>query len=188
MSRCISTSLIGFPRIRALPAVGKIRRISSLIVVDLPAPFGPINPNTSPVFTCIFNPSSDVLFLRFKNPKGYTLVRFSISIAASGMSSLLAKSSLTVNRSAQECARKENTKNETTKYGLVKSGVAAGLSDLHQVRLWRRLRSHRDRLQVLWVAPVIQYPHLLHARNRAPRRAKLFGRILPVPHFRRVLR
>src|SRR5258706_924718 len=90
MSRCLSTSLIGFPRIRALPAVGKISRISSLIVVDLPAPFGPINPNTSPVFTCIFSPSSEVLFLRFKNPKGYSLVRFSISIAASGMSSLLA--------------------------------------------------------------------------------------------------
>src|SRR5260370_10114796 len=90
MSRCISTSLIGFPRIRALPAVGKISRISSLIVVDLPAPFGPINPNTSPVSTCIFSPSSEVLFLRFKNPKGYSLVRFSISIAASGMSSLLA--------------------------------------------------------------------------------------------------
>src|SRR6266851_10146058 len=90
MSRCISTSLIGLPRIRALPAVGKISLISSLIVVDLPAPFGPINPNTSPVSTCIFSPSSDVLFLRFKNPKGYSLVRFSISIAASGMSSLLA--------------------------------------------------------------------------------------------------
>src|SRR5437879_13654774 len=90
MPRCISTSLIGFPRIRALPAVGKINRISSLIVVDLPAPFGPTNPNTSPVSTCIFSPSSEVLFLRFKNPKGYSLVRFSISIAAFGMSSLLA--------------------------------------------------------------------------------------------------
>src|SRR6266404_5636437 len=66
MSRCLSTSLIGFPRIRALPAVGKISRISSLIVVDLPAPFGPINPNTSPVFTCIFSPSSEVLFLNLK--------------------------------------------------------------------------------------------------------------------------
>src|SRR5260370_34080326 len=61
-----------------------------LIVGDLPAPFGPINPNTSPVSTCIFSPSSEVLFLRFKNPKGYSLVRFSISIAACGMSSLLA--------------------------------------------------------------------------------------------------
>src|SRR5260370_12393707 len=61
-----------------------------LIVGDLPAPFGPINPNTSPVSTCIFSPSSDVLFLRFKNPKGYSLVRFSISIATCGMSSLLA--------------------------------------------------------------------------------------------------
>src|SRR5713101_5860745 len=90
MPRCISTSLIGLPRIRALPAVGKISPIKSLMVVDLPAPFGPINPNTSPVSTCIFSPSSEVLFLRFKNPKGYSLVRFSISIATCGMSSLLA--------------------------------------------------------------------------------------------------
>src|SRR5258708_21131932 len=90
MSRCISRARLGFRRIRAPPAVGKIRRISSLRVVDLPAPFGPINPNTSPVFPCIFSPSSEVLFFRFKNPKGYSLVRFSISIAASGMSSLLA--------------------------------------------------------------------------------------------------
>src|SRR5207253_8577257 len=57
MSRCISTSLIGLPRIRALPAVGKISLISSLMVVDLPAPFGPIKPNTSPVSTCMFSPS-----------------------------------------------------------------------------------------------------------------------------------
>src|SRR2546429_6052113 len=64
MSRCISTSLIGLPRIRALPAVGKISLISSLMVVDLPAPFGPIKPNTSPVSTCMFSPSRDVFFLR----------------------------------------------------------------------------------------------------------------------------
>src|SRR5260370_21088388 len=106
MSRCISPSLIGFPRIRALPAVGKMSRISSLIVVDLPAPFGPINPNTSPAFTCIFNPSSDVLFLRFKNPKGYSLVRFSISIAAFGMSLLLAS------RASPSIAQQKNVHGE----------------------------------------------------------------------------
>src|SRR5260370_9300123 len=37
------------------------------MVVDLPAPFGPINPNTSPVSTCMFSPSRDVFFLRCKN-------------------------------------------------------------------------------------------------------------------------
>src|SRR5260370_14637060 len=106
MSRCISTSLIGLPRIRALPAVGKISLIRSLMAVDLPAPFGPINPNTSPVSTCMFKPSSDVLFLRFKNPKGYCLVRFSISIAASGMSLLLA------NRASPSIAQQKNVHGE----------------------------------------------------------------------------
>src|SRR5260370_11889023 len=90
MARLIAPAMIVFPRIRELPAGGKISHISSLLVVDLPALLGPINPNTSPVSTCIFSPSSEVLFLRFKNPKGYSLVRFSISIAAFGMSSLLA--------------------------------------------------------------------------------------------------
>src|SRR5260370_11040216 len=106
MSRCISTSLMGFPRIRALPAVGKISLIRSLMAVDLPAPLGPINPNTSPVSTCMFKPSSDVLFLRFKNPKGYTLVKFSVSIAASRMSLLLAS------RASPSIAQQKNVHGE----------------------------------------------------------------------------
>src|SRR5690242_10535923 len=93
MSWCISTSPMGLPRIRALPAVGKISPISNLMVVDLPAPFGPIKPNTSPISTCMLNPSSEVLFLRCKKPKGYSLVRSSISIAGSGMYSLFASRS-----------------------------------------------------------------------------------------------
>src|SRR5260370_515958 len=85
MSRCISTLLIGLPRIRALPAVGKISPISSLMVVDLAAPFRTLKPSTSPVPTCMFSPSSDVFFLRCRNPKGYSLVNFSISIAEPGL-------------------------------------------------------------------------------------------------------
>src|ERR1700681_3543772 len=50
--------------------------------------------------------------------------------------------------------------------------------ELHQ--LLRRPRIHRHRLQILRPPPVIQNPHLLHARHRAPRRAKLLGRIFPV--------
>src|SRR5882724_5268878 len=132
MSRCISTSLIGLPRIRALPAVGKISRISSLIVVDLPAPFGPIKPNTSPVSTCMFSPSRDVFFLRCRNPKGYSLVRFSISIAGPGMYSLLAS------RGSPSIAQQQDVRGEKLHYlrfDRPKSGVAASLSDLHQLRL-----------------------------------------------------
>src|SRR5260370_3479527 len=128
MSRCISTSLIGFPRIRALPAVGKISRISSLIVVDLPAPFGPINPNTSPVSTCIFSPSSEVLFLRFKNPKGYSLVRFSISIAACGMSSLLASRASTSIAQQKIVHGEKIQRRKQLRYGGCKNNKRRGLS------------------------------------------------------------
>jgi len=36
------------PAIRARPAVGKARVVQMLIVVVLPAPFGPSKPNSSP--------------------------------------------------------------------------------------------------------------------------------------------
>ncbi len=39
------------PNIFATPDVGKISPIKVLIVVDLPAPFGPIKPKISPSFT-----------------------------------------------------------------------------------------------------------------------------------------
>src|SRR5260370_4016626 len=106
MSRCISRSVVGLRGIGGVPGVGKISLIRSLMAVDLPAPFGPMNPNTSPVCTCIFRPSSDVLFLRFKNPKGYSLVRFSISIAAFGMSLLLAS------RASPSIAQQKNVHGE----------------------------------------------------------------------------
>src|SRR5215468_5036712 len=85
MSRCTVTSLTRLPRIRALPAVGKIIPISSLIVVLFPAPFGPSSPNTSPSSTCIVRPSSEVFFFRWRNPCGYCFERFSVSIANKGM-------------------------------------------------------------------------------------------------------
>src|SRR5216684_3552963 len=170
MSRCISTSLIGLPRIRALPAVGKISLISSLMVVDLPAPFGPIKPNTSPVSTCMFSPSRDVFFLRCRNPKGYSLVRFSTSIAQE-----------------EDVRGKRIQTRRQLRSDRPKSGGATPLPDLHQLRLLGCRRRHRHRLEVLRVAPIIQYPHLLHARNRALRRAKLLGGVLAVAHLRRVL-
>src|SRR5258707_1400989 len=149
MSGCISTWLIGLPRIRALPAVGKISRISSLIVVDLTAPFGPINPNPSPVSTCMFNPSSEVFFLRCRNPKRYSLVRFSISIAKPGMYSLLAcpaRPSIV----QLEGVRGEKIQRRVRGRNIhVKSGVAAGLPDLHQFRggSSRRSEEHTSELQ-----------------------------------------
>src|SRR2546429_3911932 len=65
----MSMSLMGLPRIRAVPAVGKISLINNLMVVVFPAPFGPMNPKISPVSTCMFSPSSEFLFFRFKNPR-----------------------------------------------------------------------------------------------------------------------
>src|SRR6266404_3800438 len=85
MSRRIDTSLTGLPSIRALPAVGKMMPISSLMVVLLPAPFGPKNPNTSPSSTCMVKPSSDVFLCKCRNPCGYSLERFSISMAGAVM-------------------------------------------------------------------------------------------------------
>src|SRR6266850_1736327 len=108
MSLCISTSLIGLPRIRAVPAVGKIKPRSSLIVVDFPAPLGPMKPNTSPVSTCIFSPSSEVFFCRCRNPNGYSFVRFSISIAKPVMGIVLASKEAVVNTSVRECVLSEN--------------------------------------------------------------------------------
>src|SRR5580693_2489826 len=167
MSMCISTSLIGLSRIRALPAVGKISPISSLIVVDFPAPFGPIKPNTSPISTCMFSPSSEVFFFRWRNPKGYSLVRFSVSIAKLGMFLFFSNRGCPSIPRPQECARNGNTQ---VKKGLDRtalSGIAPRLPDLHQLRL-RSRRRHRHRLQILGRAPVIQDAYLLHARNRAP--------------------
>src|SRR5579862_129914 len=79
------TSLTGLSSIRALPAVGKIIPISSLMVVLLPAPLGPSSPNTSPSCTCMVRPSSEVFFFRCRNPCGYSLARLSVSIAGEGI-------------------------------------------------------------------------------------------------------
>src|SRR5712691_2731060 len=187
MSRCISTSLIGLPRIRALPAVGKISLISSLMVVDLPAPFGPIKPNTSPVSTCMFSPSRDVFFLRCKNPKGYSLVRFSISIARPGMPSLLASRARPSIPQQEDVCGEKIQRRQQLRLDPPKSGVAWDVPDLHQFRLRGCRRGHRHRLEVLRVEPVVQNAHLLHARNRAPRRAEFLGGVFAVTHLRRVL-
>src|SRR5258708_5781284 len=127
MSRCISTSLIGLPRIPALPAVGQISLIRRLMVVDLPAPFVPINPNTSPVSTCMFSPSRDVFFLRCKNPKGYSLVRFSISIAEPGMPSLLASRACPSITQQEDVCGEKIERRQQLRLDHPKSGVAADL-------------------------------------------------------------
>src|SRR5215470_580856 len=170
MSRCISMSLMGLPRMRALPAVGKISRMSSLMVVDLPAPFGPMKPNTSPVSTCMFRPSREVFFRRCRNPWGYSLVRFSVSIAGAVMLSFLARADASSILRRDRCAWIENRWKRRQSF--FESGIAPRRPDLDQfgLRWWRR---HRHRLQRLRGAPIVQHAHLLHAGNRALRRAEL---------------
>src|ERR1700746_1990446 len=177
-------SLTGFPRMRALPAVGKISRISSLISVDLPAPLGPINPKISPSSTCMFNPSSEVLFFRFRNPCGYSLVRFSVSMAGAVMNIFLAAPAGRSIPVKMECAWSENRQEKCER---LESGVAACCFDLHKFSCVRGLR-HRHRLQGLRRAPIVQHSYLLYAGNRAHRGAKLFGIKLAVAHLGRVLR
>src|SRR5690349_17253565 len=184
MSRCISMSLTGLPRMRALPAVGKISRISSLMVVDFPAPFGPMNPKISPSSTCMFNPSSEVLFFRFRNPCGYSLVRFSVSMAGAVMNTFLAAAAGRSIPIKMECAWSENRQEKCER---LESGVTACCFDLHKFGRGRGLR-HRHRLQLLRGSPIVQHAYLLHAGNRAARRAELFRIKLPVPHLGRVLR
>src|SRR6266436_2384928 len=194
MSRCMLTSLTGLPRIRALPAVGKIIPINNLIVVLFPAPFGPKNPNTSPSSTCMVKFSSEVLRFKCRNPCGYSLVRFCVSMAGAVMS-LFFKSPLfpSIHRRSF-CVRSVNPKTKKAhplcasvslhRYFSASLLLFFSLPNLHQVRR----RRHRHRFQVLRIAPVIQYSNLLHAGYRAPRPAKLVRQIFPVPHLRRVLR
>src|SRR5713226_6963514 len=81
----METSSMDLPRMRAVPEVGKIMRISYLMVVDFPAPLGPRKPKTSPVSTCMLKSSRDFFFLRWRKPNGYSFDRFRISMAGVGM-------------------------------------------------------------------------------------------------------
>ena len=63
-----------WPQMRAVPAVGVMKPASMRMVVDLPAPFGPRKPSTSPRATL-----NDTLSTAVKPPK--RLVRPSISIS-----------------------------------------------------------------------------------------------------------
>ena len=56
------------PKILALPAVGKIRRINSFSVVVFPAPFAPRKPNISFWFTTSERPSSERTLRFFQKP------------------------------------------------------------------------------------------------------------------------
>src|SRR5258708_20169986 len=67
------------------------------------------------------------------------------------------------------------------------SGITARRADLDQLGL-RRRRRHRHGLQRLRIAPVVQNPHLLHARHRTTRCAEFVRKIFAPAHLRRVLR
>src|SRR5207245_7113913 len=62
----------------------------------------------SPSSTRIFSPSRDVLFFRFKNPCGYSLVRFSVSMAGAVMNTFLAAPAGRSIPLELECAWSEN--------------------------------------------------------------------------------
>ena len=55
---CVPSSTTSCPATRALPEVGGSSVVSMWTVVDLPAPFGPRNPYTSPVATRMSMPST----------------------------------------------------------------------------------------------------------------------------------
>ena len=101
---------------------------------------------------------------------------------------IVRNSEFIVNVSAQACARRENTKEATSPSCWAKSGVAADLPNVDQLRLRRCWRRHRHGIQVLRVSPIIQHPYLLDARNGAARGTKLLSGVLPVAHLRSVLR
>src|SRR5690606_9892128 len=65
----------------ARPPLGWIRPISIFIVVVLPAPLGPRNPNSSPRSTAKLIPSTATVRLR-ENPRTNSLRRFSTSSTA----------------------------------------------------------------------------------------------------------
>src|ERR1700738_1652731 len=143
MSRCMEISLMDLPRMRAVPAVGKIIPINSLMVVDFPAPFGPRNPNTSPSWTCMVRPCSEVFFFRCRNPNGYSLLRFSVSIAIPAMLLLVARLPKGSIPEGGFGARFENISwGDGANNG--ESRMAAGRADLHQIR---GRRGHRCGLQ-----------------------------------------
>ena len=65
------------PHTRARPAVGTSTPVSILIVVDLPAPFGPRKPTASPAAMVSVTPSTAVT--RFRRATTNVLVRPSVS-------------------------------------------------------------------------------------------------------------
>src|SRR4030095_4943135 len=202
MSWCIATSFTGLFKIRALPVVGKMMPISSLIVVLFPAPFGPKNPNTSPSSICIVRPSSEVFFFKWRNPCGYSLVRFSVSIAGADIGlfwqawtqrqrapgSIVRESATPKQKGA--LPRPVSTRSSILNCFLLHYCLTfVSFADLHQIIRRRRwCRRHRHRLQVLRVAPIVQNPNLLNAGHRAPRPAILLCQILPLAHLRSVVR
>ena len=60
-----------FPRMRADPEVGKIKRKSNFSVLVLPAPFGPSKPKTSPASTLRLSRSSARLTRLRQKPRRF---------------------------------------------------------------------------------------------------------------------
>src|SRR6202045_1337700 len=85
------------------------------------------------------------------------------------------------------CAESTDKVGNSSDWTFRRSGVAAEFPDLYQLRLRVCRLRHRHRLEVLRVAAAIENARLVHARNRALRRAKLLGRVLAMAHLRRVL-
>src|SRR4029077_794077 len=172
------------PRIRAVPLVGKISRISSLMVVDFPAPFGPRKPNTSPVSTCILRFSSDFFFFRFRNPNGYSFVRFSISMAGVDMPYSWRVLPASSTRCAPSCSWEATCQDFRPNRCFASLLHYLLFCNLHQFFF---PRSYHPRLHRLFPAPIIQNSHLLHATHCTHRRATLVRQKSPPPHLRCVL-
>jgi len=147
--------------------------MSSLMVVLLPAPFGPSKPNTSPSCTCMVRPSSEVFFFRWRKPWGYSLARFSVSIAGAGILLFL---QACCSRQRAACRVVQNS--ATPKAAGLGSAAPAAFelcagkeapqarrlfANLYQTACRGGGRRHRLGLQRLRIAPVVQNAHLLHA-------------------------
>ena len=73
---------IGCPSNDALPLVGEMRPVSILIVVVLPAPFGPRKPKISPRFTVKLTPRTASTFFP---ENGFLKVFASLSTTSTGL-------------------------------------------------------------------------------------------------------
>ena len=79
----IGLTLISLPDIFIVPLVGVKKPVIIFIEVDLPAPFGPRKPKTSPLFT-----ESEILSTAFIEPNDFVSPITSTSVSANVILSL----------------------------------------------------------------------------------------------------